>query len=80
MIALAAGVPIVLVIAWAFEMKSEGMKRTENVLPNELIPQWSRRKFASLTASVALGRVGVAYLPSLVAPAFRKRHPLPAEL
>jgi hypothetical protein len=41
------GFPIALVVAWAFEMTPEGMKRTEDVLPNEKIPQWSRRKFAA---------------------------------
>jgi TolB-like protein/tetratricopeptide (TPR) repeat protein len=48
------GFPIALVIAWAFEMTPEGMKRTENVSPNEVIPQWSRRKFAAFIAGVAL--------------------------
>jgi hypothetical protein len=41
--AIAAGFPIALVIAWASETTPEGMKRTENVSPNEHIPQWSRR-------------------------------------
>src|SRR5476649_2713169 len=48
------GFPIALVIAWAFEMTPEGMKRTENVPPNEFIPQWSRRKFATFIAIVAI--------------------------
>jgi len=51
---VAAGFPIALVIAWAFEMTPQGMKRTENVSPDEFIPQWSRRKFATLIASVAV--------------------------
>ena len=37
------GFPIALVIAWAFEMTPEGMKRTADLLPDEAIPQWSRR-------------------------------------
>ena len=48
------GFPIALVIAWAFEMTPEGMKRTENVSPNEAIPQWSVRKFAAMIVSIAL--------------------------
>src|SRR4030095_12057711 len=40
------GFPIALVIAWAFEMTPDGMKRTENVSPDEFIPPWSGRKFA----------------------------------
>jgi TolB-like protein len=51
---VAAGFPIALIIAWAFEMTPEGIKRTENVPPDEFIPQWSRRKFALLIISVAL--------------------------
>ena len=42
------GFPVALIIAWAFEMTPQGMKRTEDVGPNEVIPQWSGRKFASL--------------------------------
>jgi TolB-like protein/Flp pilus assembly protein TadD len=48
------GFPIALVIAWAFEMTPEGMRRTENVSPNEDIPQWSRRKFAIFIAILAV--------------------------
>src|SRR3954471_7415734 len=53
------GFPIALVIAWAFEMTPEGMKRTENVSPNAHIPQWSRRKFAAFVAIVALVAAGL---------------------
>jgi TolB-like protein/Tfp pilus assembly protein PilF len=56
---VAAGFPIALVIAWAFEMTPDGMKRTENVSPNEHIPQWSRRKFATVIAAVALLALGL---------------------
>ncbi len=48
------GFPIALVIAWAFEMTPEGMKRTENVSPDEVIPQWSKKKFAALIIGVAV--------------------------
>jgi TolB-like protein/Tfp pilus assembly protein PilF len=51
---IAAGFVIALFIAWAFEMTPEGMKRTENISPNERIPQWSKRKFATLIVSVLL--------------------------
>ncbi|MEY2520507.1 MAG: hypothetical protein QOF24_2266 [Verrucomicrobiota bacterium] len=50
---VAAGFPIALVIAWAFEMTPQGMKRTENVSPNEVIPYWSSRKFTALIVTVA---------------------------
>src|SRR4051812_24971222 len=48
------GFPVALVIAWAFEMTPEGMKRTENISPDELLPQWSKRKFAAVFAALAL--------------------------
>jgi TolB-like protein/Tfp pilus assembly protein PilF len=48
------GFPVALVIAWAFEMTPDGMKRTENVSPNEQIPQWSRPKFAAFILVVGL--------------------------
>ncbi|MDP9099137.1 MAG: tetratricopeptide repeat protein [Verrucomicrobiota bacterium] len=51
---VAAGFVLALVIAWAFEMTPEGMKRTENVRPDEKIPQWSRRQFAALILVVAI--------------------------
>jgi adenylate cyclase len=48
------GFPVALVIAWAFEMTPEGMKRTEDVSPDEVIPQWSKKKFAALIIGVAV--------------------------
>ena len=50
---IAAGFPIALVIAWAFEMTPEGLKRTQDLSPNEVIPYWSRRKFATFIFGVA---------------------------
>jgi TolB-like protein/lipoprotein NlpI len=44
---IAVGFVIALVIAWTFEMTPSGMKRTEEIGPDEKLPQWSRRKFAS---------------------------------
>src|SRR2546421_748877 len=57
--AVLLGFPIALVIAWAFEMTPEGVKRTENVSPNEKIPQWSARKFFALVVTVALIAAGL---------------------
>lgn len=53
-ILVALGFPIALVIAWAFEMTPEGLKRTENVSPSEKLPYWSTRKFAGVIALIAL--------------------------
>src|SRR3954453_4850551 len=56
---VALGFPIALVIAWAFEMTPEGLKRTEDVSPNETIPQWSRKKFAALIVIIAVLAAGL---------------------
>ena len=53
-ILVALGFPVALVVAWAFEMTPEGMKRTENVAPDQSLPQWSQRKFAFFVAGTAL--------------------------
>ena len=53
------GFPIALIIAWAFEMTPEGMKRTENIGPNEKLPQWSLRKFVAFFATLALLAAGL---------------------
>jgi TolB-like protein/Flp pilus assembly protein TadD len=62
------GFPIALVISWAFEMTPEGMKRTENVSPDEVIPQWSKRKFAALIIGVAVIAAGLLAFQLLRAP------------
>src|SRR3954469_3966261 len=51
---VALGFPVALVIAWAFEMTPEGLKRTEDVSPDEKLSQWSRRKFAAVFVTLAL--------------------------
>src|SRR6187397_3016251 len=50
---LLLGFPVALVIAWAFEMTPQGMKRTENISPHENLPYWSRRKFGAFIGSFA---------------------------
>ncbi len=56
---LLLGFPVALVIAWAFEMTPQGMKRTENISPEEKLPYWSRRKFAGFIGSLALVAAGM---------------------
>jgi hypothetical protein len=58
-IIIGAGFPLALVIAWTFEMTPQGMKRTENISPNESIPYWSRRKFATVIASMSLAALAL---------------------
>ena len=48
------GFPIAPVIAWAFEMTPEGMKRTKDVPAPEKLPHWSKRKFIAVFATLAL--------------------------
>jgi hypothetical protein len=53
------GFPIALIIAWAFEMTPEGLKRADDVAPNEYILRWSTRRFVALIISVAILAAGV---------------------
>src|SRR3954449_63397 len=51
---LALGFAVALFISWSFEMTPEGLKRTQDLSPNEVIPYWSRRKFARFIIGVAV--------------------------
>src|SRR5437870_1149728 len=89
-IAVALGFPIALVLAWAFELTPEGIKRAEDVLPNESITRKTGPKLISLTivfAVIALGllifqllrpKVGVAPVSQTVASA-TAGSPIPAK-
>jgi len=46
--ALAIGFSLAVVLAWAFEIRPERVKRTENVLPNQPITRWTGRKLTAL--------------------------------
>src|SRR5436853_3643809 len=50
---LAIGFPIALVFSWAFEITPEGIKREEEVSPNESITRKTGQKLVRLT--IALG-------------------------
>ena len=50
---LALGFAVALFISWAFEMTPDGLKRTQDLSPDEVIPYWSRRKFATFIFGVA---------------------------
>jgi TolB-like protein len=58
-LAVTLGFPVALVIAWAFEITPEGLKRAANIAPNEYIPRWSTRRFAALIISIAILAAGV---------------------
>jgi len=56
---LAFGFVISVMISWAFEATPEGLKRTENVPPDAVLPTWSPRKFAIFIVSVAVIAAGL---------------------
>ena len=51
---LVLGFGLIVFISWAFEATPEGMKRTENVPRDAVLPSWSPRKFATLVLTIAL--------------------------
>ena len=57
---LALGFAVALFISWAFEMTPEGLKRTQDLSPDEVIPYWSRRKFARFIIGVAVMAFGLS--------------------
>ena len=56
---LALGFIVALYISWAFEATPQGMKRTENVPADAVLPSWSPRKFAVFIITIALLAAGL---------------------
>ena len=56
---LGLGFVISVMISWAFEATPEGLKRTENVPPDSVLPTWSPRKFATFIVAVAVIAAGL---------------------
>ena len=56
---LVLGFLMTLYISWAFEATPEGMKRTEKVSPDVVLPSWSPRKFALFVITVAFVAAGL---------------------
>jgi TolB-like protein/Flp pilus assembly protein TadD len=54
---LILGFPVAMILAWAYELTPEGIKRTEN-LPGELPRPWSGQRLNSLIIAVLLCAVG----------------------
>jgi ketosteroid isomerase-like protein len=63
---LALGFAVALFISWAFEMTPEGLKRTQDLSPDEVIPYWSRRKFARFIIGVAVIAFGLSAYQLLI--------------
>lgn len=63
---LAIGFAVALFVSWSFEMTPEGLKRTEDLSPDEVIPYWSRRKFARFIIATAVIAFGLSAYQLLV--------------
>ena len=71
---LALGFILAVIISWAFEMTPEGMKRTADITPGEVLPYWSKRKFtAFVTGVAAVAFVLLAYQLLRFIPALQQR-------
>jgi len=56
---LVLGFIITVIISWSFEMTPEGLKRTADVTPGEVLPYWSKRKFTTFIISAAVIAFGL---------------------
>jgi adenylate cyclase len=56
---LAVGFALALYVSWAFEATPQGMKRTEEVPADAVLPSWSPRKFAVFIITIALLAAGL---------------------
>ena len=57
---VALGFPIALVLAWAFEITAEGIKREEEVEADKSISRHTGRRIVGITVLVAAVAVGLA--------------------
>jgi len=64
-VSLVLGFILAFIISWSFEMTPEGMKRTADVTPGEVLPYWSKRKFATFVIGVAVIAFGLLAYQSL---------------
>jgi TolB-like protein/Tfp pilus assembly protein PilF len=56
---LILGFPVALILAWAFEITPEGIKRAEDVEPNESITYKTGRKLVGITIALAFLAAGL---------------------
>src|SRR5690349_4842548 len=57
--AVILGFPVALVLAWAFEITPEGIKRADEVSPAEFIPRKTSRKLTTIIVVVAVIAAGL---------------------
>jgi len=59
---LALGFPAALILAWAFELTPEGIKRTKDVTPNERVSAFrAGRKFVGIVLAMAIIAAGLMF-------------------
>ena len=56
---LVIGFITIVVVSWFFEATPEGMKRTADISPTEVLPTWSRKKFTIFIVTTALLAAGL---------------------
>ena len=56
---LAIGFVTIVFISWFFEATPDGMKRTADISPTEVLPTWSRKKFTVFIVATALLAAGL---------------------
>ncbi|HEY4283114.1 MAG TPA: hypothetical protein VGM62_08615 [Chthoniobacterales bacterium] len=61
-ILLVLGFPVALILSWAFEITSEGVKRTKDLTPNEAIASQRGRKLVGVTVALAIVAAGLTAL------------------
>ena len=70
---LALGFILAVIISWEFEMTPEGLKRTADITPDEVLPYWSKRKYAAFIIGVAaISVVLLGYQLLRLTPAFQQ--------
>src|SRR5262245_23824220 len=50
---LVIGFPVALLLAWAFDLTPEGIKRTDDVSSNEYMLRWTSRKLVAMIVTIA---------------------------
>jgi TolB-like protein len=70
---LVLGFPVALVLAWAFEITPEGIKRTEEVAPHESITHHTGRKLVGISVAVAVVAAGMLALQLFRTPLLSER-------
>jgi serine/threonine-protein kinase len=53
------GFPLAMILSWAFEITPEGIKREEDILPNESVTRRTGRKIVGITIVVAVVATGL---------------------